>query len=670
MILKHLPSFNVAIARLARADPTAVPVVVDFCHKFKTAESGEAAPGLDLHRVDDAKSRGVWSARASQELRAILRKRGPAWYAAHVGHHDQAYEWARRNAIEIPKTPALPSERSEFDEFMAEQGLPGTEKVLSTRADRGESMLFEPFDDRSLEELGVRHFMIPMLRGIRTSDEFIERVYPELPDGLGDRLFAALCGDFAPMTDYIEQGPDPEPDPEKPVPVRTPEVTEKSIEVLVEHPEATWAALPDAQQQALATGSFKGAVLVNGPAGSGKTVVALHRARHLAAQGHTVLLTTFTRALRTFLSKCLVELCSPDELARIEVRTVDYMARKLSGYDDSLFDEDFLKHDDFQRLCDEATRRLDKREAKHEFTAVVVDEIQDLDPPRLAFIQTLARGCRKQLMLLGDMDQRIYEFPCDLEDLGFEFGDRVFDLGTVYRSTLEITKLGRAILASHGGSEAGRLPFTATAYASGEAPHFRSFRSDEDEIAWAVARVLLLVQDGVRPEDIGIPTYRKKRRESLTSAFDAVGLGFTSGLNPMTMHAAKGLEFRATLVLDVNGDTLPNPWAGKHEKEHGTYGDWLERQRNLLYVAVTRASDEVFVAWAGRPSPFLSNALGSSTPDSGVGDASLERLVFDVSALSTDPAGLRAFGGREPLTGPRLVEALRPFVRGVLDDER
>ncbi len=84
----------------------------------------------------------------------------------------------------------------------------------------------------------------------------------------------------------------------------------RPLPLLAEHPEATWAALPDAQQQAIAMGDFKGPVLITGPAGSGKTVVALHRARYLASTGHRVFVTTFTRVLRSFLWQSLRTLCS------------------------------------------------------------------------------------------------------------------------------------------------------------------------------------------------------------------------------------------------------------------------------------------------------------------------------------------------------------------------
>lgn len=672
MILKHLPSFNVAVSRLLRTDCTHTPAVVEFCHKFQIADDLEALPGINLHRVADSKTRDVWSARASQEIRVILRKRGPAWYAAYVGHHEDAYKWAERNEIELPRTKAaLGGELDEIDLFLAGPGggeaLPVPPAAAVPHLDGPK--LFDPFDDASLAELGVPHVMIAMLRQIVTIEEFIEKAYSALPEGLGDRLFAALTGEFATVAEgLVTAGAEPDGS-EISTPVRTPEVGEV-ITVLAEHPDSAWAALPDAQQQALAQGEFKGAVLVKGPAGSGKTAVALHRARYLASQGHQVLLTTFTRALRAFLWTSLRTLCTDEELSRVQVRTVDYMAKKLSGYEDSLFDEEFLKHDDFQRVCDEATRRLDKREAKHDFTAVVVDETQDLDPPRLAFVQTLSRKCRKRLMLLGDMEQRIYSFPCDLEDMGFEFGNRVFELDTVYRSTLEITQLGRAILASAGQDGGGRLPFAATAYASGAAPELRAFASDEDEILWSVVRALLLLQDGIQPGDIGVLTHKWQRRDTLRSAFDAVGLPYTSGLRVMTMHAAKGLEFRAVLVLDVSEDKLPNPWAAQHEKERGTYGDWLERQRNLLHVAVTRASDLVCLAWVGQASPFLANALEQTPPRQSIVEDAWSQLAFDASGLTNDPAGLMSSSRGRLMNGSELIEALRGYVGPLTKEER
>ena len=178
-----------------------------------------------------------------------------------------------------------------------------------SRASRDdEPRLFDPFDDKALEELGVPHVMVAMLRLIATIDEFIDNAYPSLPEGLGDRLFAALSGDFSTVTEGLAKPDLPADGDDSGHIERTPLVAD-AIDVLAEHPEVTWAALPDAQQLKIAEGKFNGPVLVTGPAGSGKTAVAIHRARYLAAQGKHVLLTTYTKSLQQFLQQHLDQIC-------------------------------------------------------------------------------------------------------------------------------------------------------------------------------------------------------------------------------------------------------------------------------------------------------------------------------------------------------------------------
>ncbi len=138
----------------------------------------------------------------------------------------------------------------------------------------------------------------------------------------------------------------------------------------------------------------------------------------------------------------------------------------------------------------------------------------------------------------------------------------------------------------------------------------------------------------------------------------------------MTMHAAKGLEFGTTLLLDVSEDRLPNPWAGEHEKERGTYADWLERQRHLLHVAATRAADRVFVGWVGQPSPFLVKALEAVTPTFGMREGPDGRLQMDVSRLTHDPAGLKHKAQDGPLGSKELAESLHDHVHSLLLKER
>jgi superfamily I DNA/RNA helicase len=74
------------------------------------------------------------------------------------------------------------------------------------------------------------------------------------------------------------------------------------------------------------------------------------------------------------------------------------------------------------------------------------------------------------------------------------------------------------------------------------------------------------------------------------------------------MHLAKGLEFKAVLLLDCAASVIPDPSALK-DAEPEEQDAILERERQLLYVAMTRARDELVVGWSGRPSPFLEPLL-------------------------------------------------------------
>ena len=92
-------------------------------------------------------------------------------------------------------------------------------------------------------------------------------------------------------------------------------------------PLAQWRIFLHPTQHKLAGGDRSGSVRVLGGAGTGKTVLAMHRAKWLAEQrtpdGKKVLFTTFTKNLATDIEDNLKTLCSPKTMAKIEVRNLD-----------------------------------------------------------------------------------------------------------------------------------------------------------------------------------------------------------------------------------------------------------------------------------------------------------------------------------------------------------
>lgn len=120
------------------------------------------------------------------------------------------------------------------------------------------------------------------------------------------------------------------------------------------------------------------------------------------------------------------------------------------------------------------------------------------------------------------------------------------------------------------------------------------------------------------PGEFGVLTRRRAEAEQLARRLRDAGLlarlvdqNARIGEDPvlvMTMHRAKGQEFRRVVVAHVTDKRLPEPNALKAVPEEDR-DDVRARERFLLYVACTRARDDLVVTWNGTPSEFLSAVL-------------------------------------------------------------
>jgi len=86
------------------------------------------------------------------------------------------------------------------------------------------------------------------------------------------------------------------------------------------------------------------------------------------------------------------------------------------------------------------------------------------------------------------------------------------------------------------------------------------------------------------------------------------------GVRVGSMHRAKGLEFKAVLVAGASASHLPHPAALRGVEDPQDREDVIEQERRLLYVAMTRARDELAVSWSGRASDLLSPTLRGAGP--------------------------------------------------------
>jgi hypothetical protein len=284
----------------------------EFILKF---QDNPAQPGLSLERVTKTKNNNLWSLRITQELRVILYKSGDTWALLHADHHDDAYAWASKRKVEFnARTGALQVVKT----------VESVEEVVPQRRSWQVGLL-DPYEDDYLLSLGVPEDWLPVLRQLITEDDLLN-IIEDLPEEVTERLLALAAGELVTPPSFPSNSPIDNTDTQR----RFISVKNQSeLERMLQAPLATWIGFLHPSQRQLVAGNFNGPVKVTGSAGTGKTVVALHRARHLSRQGKYVLVTTFVNTLCNNLQQNLNLLCTSEELERIKVSTVASQAGSI-----------------------------------------------------------------------------------------------------------------------------------------------------------------------------------------------------------------------------------------------------------------------------------------------------------------------------------------------------
>lgn len=291
--------------------------------------------GLQLHRVEAAQ--GFWTARVNQDLRIVLHKDGAHTLLAFVAHHEEAYRWAERRRL-------VPHERTGAMQLV--EVLERTEeRALQPFAPVGANMLVEskplpvkrPFANLSEDQLLDVGVPREWLESVCSADEAsVDELFESLPGEAAEALLDYLTG--GKLEDHIPApalpGTDPFAHPDAQRRFRVLDNLEE-LQAALDQPFAKWAVFLHPVQRALVERAWSGPARVSGSAGTGKTIVALHRAVHIVRSdpGARVLLTTFSKPLAAALQYKL-NILTETEFAlrpRVVVRTLDHAAHELYG---------------------------------------------------------------------------------------------------------------------------------------------------------------------------------------------------------------------------------------------------------------------------------------------------------------------------------------------------
>jgi mRNA-degrading endonuclease RelE of RelBE toxin-antitoxin system len=286
-----------------------------------------ASPGMQLHRVDQARDPNFWSVRVSRDVRLIVHRTEASLLLAYVGHHDDAYRWAERRRLETHPTTGA-AQWVEVRETVKEIVVPRYVEVEQPAP--AKPPLFAAFAQEDLLRYGVPAEWVDEVR--RATEDTVLGLADHLPEEAAEALLELAVGGTPQVAAPVTAGADPFAHPDAQRRFRVMKDVEE-LERALEYPWEKWTVFLHPAQRQWVERDYGGPARVSGSAGTGKTIVALHRAVFLtrAHPEARVLLTTFSdllaNALRTKLRRLIHH--EPRLGERLEVHAIDAIGRRL-----------------------------------------------------------------------------------------------------------------------------------------------------------------------------------------------------------------------------------------------------------------------------------------------------------------------------------------------------
>jgi mRNA-degrading endonuclease RelE of RelBE toxin-antitoxin system len=659
-----------------------------------------AHPGLQFHKLERAKDPNFWSIRVSRDVRIIVHRTGTSLLLCYVGHHDDSYQWAERRKLEThPKTGA--AQLVEIRERVEEIKIP---KYVEA-APEPKPPLFAKLTDSELLGYGVPSEWLPDVRKMEDEDGLLELV-GHLPKEAAEALLDLATGKtpqtFAPIepilslvsTAIIAPKSFEHPDAQRRFRLIN---TSEELQQALDYPWEKWTIFLHPAQRELVERDYNGPVRVAGSAGTGKTIVAVHRAVYLARKypESRLLLTTFSEPLSNALSTKLRHLIGnqPRLGERMEVLSLNAVGRRLYERNigkprfanaetlrdllakaseetpENRFSMQFLLSeweqvvDAWQLATWEAYRdvvRLGRKTRLKEpqralawsifekvkavmkakqlislsqmfselatfystnvsrpFEFIIVDEAQDVSIAQLRFLAALGTDSGNSLFFAGDLGQRIFQQHFSWKALGVDVRGRATTLRINYRTSHQIRMKADRLLGPEMADVDGIVEQRKSTISvfNGPSPTIQTFDSTEAEAKGVSDWLKTRTQEGLLPHEVAIFVRSGAELERARAAAELAAIPFKvldervetvhGKASIATMHLAKGLEFRAVAVMACDDEIVPLQQRIETVADDSDLEEVYNTERQLLYVACTRARDHLLVTSVAPASEFL-----------------------------------------------------------------
>lgn len=671
--------------------------VVNFQKKFRECTT---ANGMHLEPIAQFNDDSMRTARIDDNYRAVVGLIDQNAYLLFVGTHEAAYNWGIRKKL-------VWNDHTQACQIVTIQQT--TETIVKTEIKEAEETLpFTGISDEKFLKIGVPEELVNQVKQIRDIDD-LDPLEEYLPSDAYENIFNLLDGEnIDDIIDEIEEG-QAKADEDQLLSNnnkrRFVELTDDDmLQDILEKDMDKWQLFLHPSQQKLVDADYKGTMKVSGGAGTGKTVAALHRLKHLSANPDAkILFTTYTRTLKENLEDLVKKMDinrSRYTLSNIDQVLIEtareyhvkegYKILDYSGDEESLklwrevletevteFDEQFLYDEyidvivyfgntdarsymlqqrvgrtkalsrkqridiwklvekyvalkqerkvvDRLELFNETTKYLNDNNVRP-YTNVIADEFQDFSNPELKFLRALVAEGRNDLFLTGDPMQRIYSGrKINFGAAGINVrGVRSRRLKINYRTTEPIKRVAVGVIKGQtfddmdGGTES--IKGYVSLIHGGEQPIYEMVNDATEEVARIINWIEECKQSNIALKDICIAAPSMGLMKELQTRLHTDGTaykvlkgtskqGAQDGLSLCTLHSLKGLEFKVVILMDINERNIPSkvtdayPFSGMDALDKK---EFLSAKRSLLYVAITRARQLVFMVGFGEPTGLL-----------------------------------------------------------------
>lgn len=671
--------------------------VVAFQKKFR---ENPTSPGIHLEPIKEFKNSTLRTARVDDNYRVVVGVlNGDNYSLLYVASHEEAYRWGtNKRFVWNEHTQACQLINVEETE----------EKRVSPHTVPATPAFFEGVPKEKILKIGVPQETVERVMAIRSLDD-LDALEPILPIDAYENIFNIMDGEHIDtVIAAIEEGQAREnqdkllSDNNK---RRFVEITDDdALQRIIEQGMDKWQIFLHPSQRKLVDADYKGTMKVSGGAGTGKTIAALHRLKHLCQNPNAnVLFTTYTKTLCINLADSIAKLDVPTQrftLSNIDKVLLDvaqtykvkdgYKVLDYSGDEESLklwrevletevteFDEQFLYNEyidvivyfgnkdvkqymlqprvgrtkalsrkqrveiwklvekynalkqerrvvDRLELFNETTNFLNENNI-HPYTNVIADEFQDFSNPELKFLRALVAEGRNDLFLVGDPIQRIYTGrKMNFGAAGINVrGVRSRKLKINYRTTEPIRRVAVGVIKGVDYDDMDGGKESTNGYVSlihnGVAPLYKMVADANAEVEQVIEWLKECLDNEIKLSEICVAAPSMQLLKALQTRLHHDGTGFrvlkgaqkqgcTEGVDLCTFHSLKGLEYRVVILMGVNERNVPSrvksgyPFTGMDKVAQK---EFLSAKRSLLYVAITRARQLVFMTGFGEKCGLL-----------------------------------------------------------------